>query len=133
MHSLNVENQTNELFYMLMACHHESFSHVCSDMHEKSKITNHKPQTWFDTKLDCKEALSVLMLCAPVFIHVFISCSSTLLGRPCSGLSIWLSLLAISIHFSEFISIFSQENRQNTKILKVFHFRVIRNVMQSIN
>ena len=33
------------------------------------------------------------MLCAPVFI--FTSGSSALLGRPCCGLSIWLSLLAI--------------------------------------
>ena len=40
-----------------------------------------------------KEALSVLMLCAPVFI--FTSGSSALLGRPRCGLSIWLSLLAI--------------------------------------
>ena len=40
-----------------------------------------------------KEALSVLMLCAPVFI--FTSGSSALLGRPRCGLSIWLSLLVI--------------------------------------
>ena len=40
-----------------------------------------------------KETLSVLMLCAPVFI--FTSGSSALLGRPRCGLSIWLSLLAI--------------------------------------
>ena len=40
-----------------------------------------------------KEAPSVLMLCAPVFI--FTSGSSALLGRPRCGLSIWLSLLAI--------------------------------------
>ena len=39
------------------------------------------------------EALSVLMLCAPVFI--FTSGSSALLGHPCCGLLIWLSLLAI--------------------------------------
>ena len=40
-----------------------------------------------------KKALSVLMLCTPVFI--FSSSSSALLGRPRCGLSIWLSLLAI--------------------------------------
>ena len=40
-----------------------------------------------------KEAVWVLMLCAPVFI--FTSSSSALLGRPRCGLSIWLFLLAI--------------------------------------
>ena len=40
-----------------------------------------------------KEALSLLMLCTPVFI--FTSSSSALLGCPCCGLLIWLSLLAI--------------------------------------
>ena len=63
------------------------------------------------------EALSVLMLCAPVFI--FTSGSSAFLGRPRCGLSAWLSL----IHFSEFMSIFLGENGQNTKILEVRHFR----------
>ena len=40
-----------------------------------------------------KEALSVLMLWAPVFI--FTSSSSALLGHACCGLSIRLSLLAV--------------------------------------
>ena len=40
-----------------------------------------------------KLSILLLMLCAPVFI--FTSGSSTLLGRPCCGLSIRLSLLAI--------------------------------------
>ena len=45
------------------------------------------------TRPKVKEALSVLMLCAPVFI--FTSGSSALLGRPRHGLSIWLWLLDI--------------------------------------
>ena len=47
--------------------------------------------------MSLKEALSVLMLCTPVFI--FISGSSALLGRPHCGLSIWLLLLAIFNNF----------------------------------
>ena len=39
-----------------------------------------------------KEALSVLMHCAPVFVYIS---SSALLGRPRCGLSMWLSLLSI--------------------------------------
>ena len=46
-----------------------------------------------DVLLAFKDALSVLMLCAPV--SIFTSGSSALLGRPRCGLSIWLSLLAI--------------------------------------
>ena len=40
-----------------------------------------------------KKAISLLMLCAPVFI--FTSGTSSLLGHPRCGVSIWLSLLAI--------------------------------------
>ena len=46
----------------------------------------------YGSQVVVKEALSVLMLCAPVFI--FTSGSSALLERPRYGLSIWLSLLA---------------------------------------
>ena len=56
-----------------------------------------------------KEALSVLMLCAPVFI--FISGGSALLGHPRCGLSIWLSLLAISNTLFWVYAIFSREER----------------------
>ena len=74
-----------------------------------------------------KEALSVLMLCTPVFI--FTSRSSALLGHPRCGLWIWVLLLALFnfIHFSEFMPIyFSLENGQKMKIFKVGHFPVIR-------
>ena len=58
--------------------------------------------TWAVVEVLFKEALSVLMLCAPVFI--FTSGSSALLGCPHCGLSIWLSLCTIfrpaTIHFS---------------------------------
>ena len=42
---------------------------------------------------DVNRALTLLMLCAPVFI--FTSGNSALLGRPRCGLSIWLALLVI--------------------------------------
>ena len=71
-----------------------------------------------------KEALSVLMLCAPVFI--FTSGSSALLGRPRCGYRSDCHYLPYSIHFSEFMSICSRENGQNTKILEVCHSRMIR-------
>ena len=60
-----------------------------------------------------KEALSVLMLCAPLFM--FTSRSSALLGRPRCCLSIWLSLhnqytfLSLCQHFSR------KNPGQNTK------------------
>ena len=61
-----------------------------------------------------KQALSVLMLCAPVFI--FTSGSSALLGCPRCGLSIWLSPLAISNTLFWVYVNFLRENRQNMKI-----------------
>ena len=65
--------------------------------------------------------LSVLMLCALVFI--FTSGSSALLGRPCCGLSIWLSLLAIfKIIFWVYAFIFLKTKRtkpENTQILRM--------------
>ena len=72
-----------------------------------------------------KEALSVLMLCTHVFI--FTSGSSALLGCPCCGLSIWLSLLAIfNTLFWVLCQFFSWENGQeNKKILEVHHFCMI--------
>ena len=56
---------------------------------EKCSTRNEPSLCW----LQIKEALSVLMLCAPVCIFTF--GSSALLGRPRCGLSIWMSLLAI--------------------------------------
>ena len=58
------------------------------------------------------------MLCALVFI--FTSDSSALLGRPCCGLSIWLSLLVIYT-FLSLCQFFSREKGQNTKILEACH------------
>ena len=53
------------------------------------------------------------MLCAPVFI--FTSGSSALLGRPCCGLSIWLSLLAIFITlFWVYVNFFFHEKTDKT-------------------
>ena len=72
-----------------------------------------------------KEALSVLMLCAPVFI--FASGSSALLGRPCCGLSIWLSLLAIfNTLFWVYVNFFHEKTNKTRKTLEVRHFRMIR-------
>ena len=71
-----------------------------------------------------REALSVLMLCTPVFIHVFTSCSSALLGCRHCGLSIWLSLLAIfSTLFWVYVKFFSQENGQNTQVRHLHKIR----------
>ena len=56
--------------------------------------------------------LSILVLCAPVFI--FTSGSWALLGRPCCGLSIWLLLLAIfNTLFWVYAKKVSRENEQN--------------------
>ena len=67
-----------------------------------------------------KEALSVLMLCTPVFI--FTSSRAALLGHPRCGLPIiWLLLLAI---FNTLV--WEHEKKcQNTKILGVHHFCMI--------
>ena len=78
----------------------------------KININQFARKYWFSS------ALSVLMLCTPVFI--FTSGSSALLGRPRCGSSIWLSLLAIfNAFFWVYANFFSRENRQNTKVLEV--------------
>ena len=65
-----------------------------------------------------KEALSVLVLYAPVFI--FTSDTSALLGHPWCGLSIF-TVSTCHIQYT-FLSLwpffFSQENRQNTKNIR---------------
>ena len=66
------------------------------------------------------------MLCVSVFI--FISGSWALLGCPHYGLLIWLSLPSHIQHtFLRLCQCFSRENGQNTKILKIRHFRMIQN------
>ena len=63
-----------------------------------------------------REALSVLMLCAPVF--TFTSSSSALLGRPRCGLLIWLLLLAIfNTLFWVCVNLFTRKrtNYENTQ------------------
>ena len=61
--------------------------------------------------------LSVLMLCAPVFI--FTSGSSALLGRPRCGLSIWLSLLAIfNTLFWVYVNLFHEKTDKTWKYSK---------------
>ena len=67
------------------------------------------------------EALSVLMLCAPV--SIFISGSSALLGRPCCGLSIWLSLLSIfSTLFWVYANLVLRVESKLFFLNKPFHF-----------
>ena len=64
------------------------------------------------------EALSVLVLCAPVFI--FTSSSSALLGCPGCGLSVWLSLLAIfNTLFWVYVNFFKRKRtkHKNTRSL----------------
>ena len=56
------------------------------------------------------------MLCVPVFI--FTPGSSALLGRPRCGLSIWLSLLSYSTHFSEFMPFFYEKPDEVRKYSK---------------
>ena len=73
-----------------------------------------------------KEALSVLMLCAPVFI--FTSSSSALSGRPRCGLLIWLSLLATfstlfwvyAVYFVLFFYFFQKKTDKTWKYLKSY-------------
>ena len=68
-----------------------------------------------------QEALSVLMLCAPM--SIFTSGSSALLGRPRCGLSICLSLLAIfNTLFRVYADFFPRENGQK-QILEVRLFQ----------
>ena len=77
-----------------------------------------------DHRLLILKRLSVLMLCAPVFI--FTSGSSALLGCPRCSLSIWLSLLAIfNTLFWVYVS-FCTRKWTKHKILEVCYFRVIR-------
>ena len=60
-----------------------------------------------------KEALSVLMLCAPVFAYVVVYRSDC-------------CYLPFSMHFSEFLSnFFHKKTEQNMKILGVRHFCMI--------
>ena len=82
---------------------------------------------------ELKEALSVLMLCPPVF--KFTPGSSTLLGCPRCTV-IYRSdcrYLPYSIHFSEFMPFSSQENGQNMKILEVHHFRTTQKWLPTVN
>ena len=68
--------------------------------------------------------LSVLMLCAPVFI--FTSGFSALLGRPRCGLLIWLSLLAIfNTLFWVYVNFFQEKTDKTRKYSEVCHFRMI--------
>ena len=69
-----------------------------------------------------KEVLSVLMLCAPVFI--FTSGSSALLGRQ---RQLWLIDLTVATCRIQVYAFFvSRVNGQNTRILEVRHFHLIR-------
>ena len=80
----------------------ETNSPYLGNMKEKEKKTNFK------------EAFSVLMLCTPVFI--FTSGSSALLGHPCCGLSIWLSLLAIfNTLFWVYVNLFHEKMDKTCK------------------
>ena len=101
---------------------HEGKSKVLSDIPRKSKITFYYVRDENLSELgpigngltsSKWEALSVLMLCAPVFI--FTSNSSALLGRPRCGLSIWLSLLAIFNTFLWVYSIYFHEKKRTKK------------------
>ena len=98
--SLTPERKTKPNFSLKQKLWHELIQlvMVCRPAEFEATALEHKIGWQF------KEALSVLMLCAPVFI--FISGSSALLGCPHCGLSIWLSLLPYSMHFSEFMLIF---------------------------
>ena len=83
------------------------------------------PRIAFHVTAFLKEALSVLMLCVPVFI--FLSSSSVLLGGcPRCGLSIWLSLLAIfNTLFCVYANFFHENAEITRKRLQVGHFRTI--------
>ena len=73
------------------------------------------------------------MLCAPVFI--FTSGSSALLGWPCCGLSIWLSLLAIFNTLSWVYVNLSHEKTSSNSAIFVWYENGRRRILgaQSIN
>ena len=69
------------------------------------------------TTVYSKEALSVLMPCAPVFI--FTSGSPALLGRPHCSLAIWLLLLAIfNTLFWVYVNLFHEKTDKTGKYSK---------------
>ena len=88
------ERKTKPNFSLKQKLWHESIQlvMVCRPAEFEASALDHKIGWQF------KEAPSVLMLCAPLFI--FTSSSSALLGRPRCGLSIWLSLLACHIQYT---------------------------------
>ena len=92
--SLTPEAKTKPNFSLKQKLWHESIQlvMVCRPAEFEASALDHKIGWQF------KEAPSVLMLCAPLFI--FTSSSSALLGRPRCGLSIWLSLLACHIQYT---------------------------------
>ena len=72
------------------------------------------PNLWF-----CLMKLSLLILCAPVFI--FTSGSSAHLGRPHCGLSIWLSLLAIfNTRFWGYVNYFTRKRTKHENTRSAF-------------
>ena len=105
-------------FSLSIQLQNEIFTHTI----EKNKKQNSLIQKGFHAVLNSqknsfKETLSVLMLCAPVFI--FTSSSSALLGRPHCGLSIWLPPLAILNTLFWVYAKFSWENWQNKNTQRV--------------
>ena len=86
------------IFYYVCSVHVQTQSTtkqtlVSNNSRKESDVLRNLYLSTFNVKSWVLKALSVLMLCAPVFIFTF--GSSALLGRPRCGLSIWQSLLAI--------------------------------------
>ena len=75
---------------------------------------------WFFVWLRSSLSINALRACVYIYIRQLSS------FRAYIGLSIWLSLLAIFNTLFWFYAKIARENRQNTEILEVRHFRMLR-------
>ena len=118
--------QTVELTKNLMASNYASLTTPVLHCSFNSNSMLDQQDLWDDESIT--EALSVLMLCTPVFI--FTSSRSVLLGCPC-GLLIWLSLLAIfNTLFSVYVNFF-HKNTDKTHTKLPFSYHMIIRQLQS--
>ena len=114
-----LELLNGSFLFLSLQLQNEIFTHTIEKKKNISLIRKGFHAVLNSQKNSFKETLSVLMLCTPVFIHVFTSSSSALLGRPCCGLSVWLPPLAIFNTLFWVYAKFSWENWQNKNTQRV--------------
>ena len=107
---------------------------LCSD-----KVTAISPKFDFHVVIQqnflpfLKEALSVLMLCAPVFIIIYIRQLNPFRPPTLWFINLAVATCHIQYTFLSLCQFFLRENgEKNTKILKVRHFRIIRKWPSSV-